>query len=135
REQTKQACRQDALAGDADKLRNFTRSLAFKDEAWRYLLFPVYLATYVYDEETYQIVINGQTGSIGGERPVAWIKIALVAAAAFIPAFGLGILGLIFPPLFFLVALVLAAGIGGVVVLITSARRIIDPELTKEGRP
>ena len=60
--------------------RNFSASVDFQDESWRYILQPFYLATYAYNNKTYQVVVNGQTGAVAGQRPADWRKIALLAA-------------------------------------------------------
>jgi len=82
RERTKQACTSQASSG---RIRNFSMNLEFNNESWRYLLLPVYLATYRYGTESYQVVINGQTGQLAGQRPVDWRKIWLVIAALMAP--------------------------------------------------
>ena len=39
---------------------------------------PVWLLTYVYGAKSYQVVVNGVTGTIAGARPWSWIKITLL---------------------------------------------------------
>ncbi len=92
RERTRQACRDQA---STSKIRNFSMNLDFKDESWRYILLPVYLAIYTYDHQTYQVMINGQTGTISGQRPVDWPKVWLAVAGLVAPGLTLGIIGLI----------------------------------------
>ena len=60
-------------------VRNFSMQLEFDQEAWRYLLLPVYVATYNYENKPYQLLVNGQTGLVAGQRPADWRKIALIA--------------------------------------------------------
>ncbi|MGF1505012.1 MAG: hypothetical protein ACFB51_07765 [Anaerolineae bacterium] len=132
REATRKACEQDALAGEADKVRNMTVTLDFSGESWRYVLLPVYLATYNYNDETYQIVVNGQTATIGGTRPVDWAKVIAVSAVLFVPAFLLGVIGLLLPPLLCVAGLAFMAAIAGVVALLSTAWSIIDPAREKK---
>ena len=81
RERTMKAARKQALEPkDAKKLRNFTLSVDFADEEWRYLLLPFYLAAYQHNNKPYQIVVNGQTGSIAGQRPADWRRVGAVVA-------------------------------------------------------
>ena len=40
------------------------------------------MATYRYGGKTYQVMINAQTGTVMGERPVAKWKVALAVAIA-----------------------------------------------------
>ena len=39
------------------------------DENWTYALFPVWFLSYRYGNETYEFIINGQTGKITGSKP------------------------------------------------------------------
>lgn len=81
REQTMKRAREQALEpAKAKKLRNFTLAVDFADEEWRYLLLPFYLAAYQHKDRTYQVVINGQTGAIAGQRPADWRRVGAVVA-------------------------------------------------------
>ena len=91
RERAKKACYQDI---PTSRVRNFSMGADFKDEAWRYILLPIYLTAYKYEEVVYQVMVNGQTGAVAGQKPVAWWKIWLVIAAVLAPGTLLGLLGL-----------------------------------------
>lgn len=93
REMTKRACYGQA---STSKIRNFSMSLDYGEEAWRYVLLPVYLTTYRYEDETYSVMVNGQTGAITGQRPVAWRKVALVGGVAMIPGVLVALSALLF---------------------------------------
>lgn len=97
RELTKQICRSQA---STPRVRNFSMSMDFDNESWRYVLLPIYLSTFEYDGATYQVMINGQNGSIAGQRPVDWTKIWLVIAAGLSPGLLLGSIGLVLIPFF-----------------------------------
>ncbi len=58
---------QRALRVDAD----------FSDQTFKHILVPVWLLTYTYGRKTYQVVINGYTGTIAGKYPLSWVKITL----------------------------------------------------------
>ena len=45
---------------------------------FKHILVPVYLLNYTYGGQTYQAVVNGVTGRMGGSYPVSWIKVALL---------------------------------------------------------
>lgn len=45
------------------------------DITFKHILLPVWIAAYQYGDKTYQFVVNGQTGAIGGEKPLSWVKI------------------------------------------------------------
>ncbi len=40
---------------------------------------PVCLVTYNYGAKAFQVVVNGYTGKIAGERPYSWVKIFFLA--------------------------------------------------------
>jgi hypothetical protein len=72
--------------------------LDFSDENWRLVLLPFFLATFMFEGRSYQVLINGQTGKISGQRPVDWTKIWLVIAALLVPGLLLSFLGLLTLP-------------------------------------
>ena len=96
RDKTRQACLDQA---STSKVRNFSMNIDFKDESWRSILLPIYLASYSYGGKTYQVLVNGQTGSVSGQRPVDWQKIWLVIALILLPGMVLGLAGLVTIPL------------------------------------
>ena len=96
REKTRQACRDQASTSN---IRNFSMSLDFSEESWRYILLPMYVAAYRYGEQVYQVLINGQTGTVAGQRPVDWTKVWLAIAALVLPGLFIGLLGLATLPL------------------------------------
>jgi hypothetical protein len=67
----------------------------FDKESWRYILLPVYVASYVYQGASYQVIVNGQTGTVAGQRPVNWVKVWFAVAALLAPGLLLGIIGVI----------------------------------------
>jgi predicted RNA-binding Zn-ribbon protein involved in translation (DUF1610 family) len=92
RETTRLACRDQASTG---KIRNFTMEMDFSDEHWRYILLPFYLANYSYEDEAFQVMVNGQSGDVSGQRPVDWFKVWLAIAALLAPGLTLGVIGFI----------------------------------------
>ena len=90
REETRQACRNQA---STSKIRNFSMNLDFDDEGWRYILLPMYLAVYKFEEKTFQVMVNGQTGEIAGQRPVDWLKVWLAIGALLAPGLTIGLIG------------------------------------------
>lgn len=134
---TRQACRGQA---STSQIRNFSMALDFGDESWRYVLAPVYLAVYRYAGQPYQVMVNGQTGTIAGQRPVDWNKVWLVVAAAAAPGVLLTligllamILGVLLPPALGAAAVLLVPGvilliIGGIIAfsIVNKARRMGD---------
>jgi predicted RNA-binding Zn-ribbon protein involved in translation (DUF1610 family) len=105
RERAKDACRADISSAH---VRNLTVAAAFEDEVWRYVLLPVYVAPYRFEGQLYQLMINGQTGHVVGQKPVAWAKVWLVVAALLSPGALLALLGL---------PLTLVAGLGTILLV------------------
>ncbi len=60
-----------------------------QDTSFKHVLLPVWSAAFKYRGKTYRYVINGRNGTIQGERPFSFIKIAFAAAAAIGIALGL----------------------------------------------
>jgi hypothetical protein len=46
------------------------------------MLLPVWIACYLHAGKTYNILVNGRTGEIAGERPYSVPKIVAAVAAA-----------------------------------------------------
>ncbi|MGC4081189.1 MAG: hypothetical protein QM736_03500 [Vicinamibacterales bacterium] len=66
----------DAVPGDTQ--RNLQVASTFSGQTFKHILVPVWLLSYVYGGKSYQVVLNGVTGAIAGERPWSWIKITLL---------------------------------------------------------
>jgi hypothetical protein len=56
----------------------------YSGQTFKHILTPIWLLTYNYGTQTYQVVINGYTGVIAGRYPKSWVKIffALLAGLA-----------------------------------------------------
>lgn len=91
REKAQAACRAQI---HSSQVRNFSMTAEFSNEAWRYVLLPVYLSAYNHEGRVFQVMVNGQTGTVAGQKPVAWWKIWLAIAGMLLPGLGLGLIGL-----------------------------------------
>lgn len=69
-----------------DTYRNLQVYPDFSGQTFKHILAPVWLLTYVYGKTSYQVVINGVTGTMAGSRPWSWIKITLLVILALIIA-------------------------------------------------
>jgi DNA-directed RNA polymerase subunit RPC12/RpoP len=47
---------------------------------FKHCLLPVWVASYRYREKLFQILVNGRTGTVSGERPWSWLKILRLVA-------------------------------------------------------
>ncbi|MEM7545652.1 MAG: primosomal protein N' (replication factor Y) - superfamily II helicase [Pseudomonadota bacterium] len=57
---------------------------------FKHILLPVWMAAYKYRGATYRFIVNGRTGSVQGERPWSYWKIAFAVIAGAIIAAGAG---------------------------------------------
>ena len=42
---------------------------------FRHLLLPVWIGAYLFNNQSYQVVVNASTGEVQGERPYSAVKI------------------------------------------------------------
>ncbi len=73
-----------AVPGDTQ--RNLQVSSNYSGQTFKHILVPVWLLSYTYGSTSYQVVINGYTGTIAGKYPLSWFKIALAVLLALIVA-------------------------------------------------
>jgi Zn-dependent membrane protease YugP len=64
-----------------DTQRNLQVSSQYSAQTFKHILVPVWVLAYTYGAKSYQIVVNGYTGAIGGKHPLSWIKITLLVLA------------------------------------------------------
>ncbi len=74
-EQLRFMCMQ-ALGGDTQ--RNLSVKTEKCNETYKHVILPVWLCSYRFNEKIYRFVINGQTGKVHGQKPIAWWKVILV---------------------------------------------------------
>jgi predicted RNA-binding Zn-ribbon protein involved in translation (DUF1610 family) len=73
-----------ARAVPGDTHRNLVVDSTLSDQTFKHVLLPVWLLSYTYGRRAFQVVVNGVTGAIAGERPWSWIKIAFAVLLALI---------------------------------------------------
>jgi DNA-directed RNA polymerase subunit RPC12/RpoP len=64
------------IGGDEQRVHNVDTH--YSGITFKHLLLPVYAGAYRFNQKVYQIVVNGRTGEIQGDRPYSVIKIALL---------------------------------------------------------
>lgn len=79
-----------AVPGDTH--RNLQVASDFSGQTFKHILAPIWLLSYNYGHHTYQVVVNGYTGSMAGTYPKSWIKITLAVIAGLALAAGILIL-------------------------------------------
>ena len=65
-----------------DTQRNLQVRSRYQGRSFKHVLVPVWLVRYRYGSRDFQILANGYTGQVAGERPYSWVKIALAALLA-----------------------------------------------------
>lgn len=66
------------IGGDEQQIHNVATH--YSGITFKHLLLPVYAGAYRLNQKVYQIVVNGRTGEIQGDRPYSFLKIALFVA-------------------------------------------------------
>lgn len=61
------------IGGDEQQVHNV--NTRYSNITFKHLLLPVYAGAYRYNNKVFQIVVNGRTGEVQGERPYSWLKI------------------------------------------------------------
>ncbi|WP_430782163.1 hypothetical protein [Actinoplanes sp. G11-F43] len=83
-------CRHD-IGGDEQRVHSVSTS--YHDVTFKLMLLPIWIMAYLHAGRTFNVVVNGRTGSVAGERPYSAVKIAfavflaLLAVAAAIVAY------------------------------------------------
>ena len=61
------------IGGDEQRVSEI--STAYSGITFKHLLLPVYVGAYRFNQKVYQVVVNGRTGEVQGERPYSFWKI------------------------------------------------------------
>jgi predicted RNA-binding Zn-ribbon protein involved in translation (DUF1610 family) len=59
----------------ADRVRSLHFSTSYSNITYKYVMLPIWLSSFRFKSKTYQFVVNGQSGKVGGESPVSWVKV------------------------------------------------------------
>jgi DNA-directed RNA polymerase subunit RPC12/RpoP len=60
--------------------------------SYKYTLLPLYLGSYFYKNENYRVIINGQTGKVGGEKPKDRLKVTIIWIAVMVTVLVLAVI-------------------------------------------
>jgi predicted RNA-binding Zn-ribbon protein involved in translation (DUF1610 family) len=61
-----------------DTHRNLRVNTSLSQLTYKHVLLPVWVASYRYNNKTFQFMINGQNGKVQGEKPISWVKVLIV---------------------------------------------------------
>jgi len=67
------------IGGDEQRIDSLDTQ--YRETTFKHLLLPVYAGAYRFNNKLFQIVVNGRTGEIQGDRPYSVWKIALLVVA------------------------------------------------------
>lgn len=99
------------IGGDDQRISSFSTS--YSGITFKHILLPVYVVAYMFNQKSYQVLVNARTGDVRGERPYSIWKIVLFSLfvlAAIIIFIVLCIAIPILPILIFLLAIVAFIG-------------------------
>lgn len=65
----------------ADHVRNLSVSTEFDNITYKYLLLPIWISNFKYNDKVYQFMVNGQTGKVAGKTPLSIPKIIITVVA------------------------------------------------------
>jgi len=65
------------IGGDEQRVTHVATN--YSAVTFKHLLLPVYVGAYRFRDKVYQVVLNGRTGEVQGERPYSFWKIFLFA--------------------------------------------------------
>lgn len=65
----------------ADQTRNISLSTVFTNKTYKYLLLPIWVSNFKYNDKVYQFMVNGQTGKISGKTPISIPKVIITVIA------------------------------------------------------
>jgi hypothetical protein len=67
-----------ALCGSqvpGDTHRDLQVQATYAGRTFKHILVPVWLVTYTLGAQNYQVLVNGFTGAVAGDRPISWTKV------------------------------------------------------------
>ncbi len=85
-ERVRQMCSAQ-LGGNVQRGLNISSEIS--NQTFKHIILPIWLSSYKYQDKIYRFLINGQTGKIYGDKPLSWIRIALLIILFAIFIFGI----------------------------------------------
>ncbi len=78
------------IGGDVQRISSM--GVHYDDLTYKHLLLPIWLLTVIYEQRPFQVLINGVTGEVQGQRPYSRVKIALAVLVAVVVAIAVYVL-------------------------------------------
>ena len=61
----------------ADRVGTINLSTVYDKVTFKYLLAPIWMASFKFNGKVYNFVVNGQTGKVAGKAPISWLRVAI----------------------------------------------------------
>ena len=68
----------------ADKAEVNSLSTTYANITYKYLMLPVWISAFKYNGKTYQFMVNGQSGKVGGKSPISALRVTIAVIIALI---------------------------------------------------
>jgi DNA-directed RNA polymerase subunit RPC12/RpoP len=65
----------------ADRVRNVKLGTDYSNITYKYLLLPIWVSNFKYNDQVYQFMVNGQTGKVAGKTPISVPKVVITVVA------------------------------------------------------
>ncbi|MEO9137601.1 MAG: hypothetical protein ABI345_00900, partial [Jatrophihabitans sp.] len=79
--QIRSDCKRD-IGGDEQRVS--TMDVQYRANMFKLMLLPLWIASYLFAGQTFQVLVNANTGEVEGDRPYSKLKIAFAAMGALI---------------------------------------------------
>lgn len=68
----------------ADRVRNIKLGTDYSNITYKYLLLPIWVSTFKYNDQVFQFMVNGQTGKVAGKTPISIPKVIITVVAVIV---------------------------------------------------
>lgn len=69
---------------NADHVRNLIVNTRYSNIKYKYVMLPVWLSSFKYNDKVYQFAVNGQSGKVGGKYPISPWRVAIAVVIGII---------------------------------------------------
>ncbi len=66
---------------NADHVKDLRMSTVYSKITYKYLMLPIWVSSFKYNDKVYQFMVNGQTGKVSGKTPVSAVKVIITILA------------------------------------------------------
>ena len=77
---------------NADVVQSIDIQTNYKNRRFNYILLPLYIATYVYNNKTFNFYVNGASGLVVGGYPKSKLKIGLIVTSVILAIVAIGVI-------------------------------------------